>query len=240
MADLQQLRQDLRSYVNPEKAAFYPRFFRCSKGDYGEGDEFLGITVPDIRRAIKSYQNLSTRDCQVLLASKWHEERLAALLILVYQYKHASTARRQSIYDLYLASTTRINNWDLVDSSARDIVGAHLYANPMLIPTLDTLAESELLWDRRIAMIATFYFLCKSDPEPTLHIAAKLLHDKEDLIHKAVGWMLRELGKRVDANLLIRFLEDNYYQLPRTTLRYAIEHFEPTTRKRYLLGDFGR
>ncbi len=223
-------------YEVPEKAAFFPRFFKTGPGDYGEGDMFLGVTVPNTRLVAKKFKDLPLRDIQKLLQSKWHEERLVALHIMVYRFNSANEATQKELYDFYLAHTDRVNNWDLVDTSARDIVGGYLYRHHNLLPILDVLAESELLWERRIAMIATFYFLTKGDPEPTIHLSEKLLQDEEDLMHKAVGWMLREMGKRCDRQLLVDFLAEYYKTMPRTTLRYAIEHFDEPTRKRYLSG----
>ncbi|MGB4762001.1 MAG: DNA alkylation repair protein [Candidatus Saccharimonas sp.] len=228
----------LRSYIDPAKAAFYPRFFKTGPGQYGEGDQFLGITVPNIRTAIKPYHTLPLDEVALLLASKWHEDRLAALLILVWQYSHGDARERTLIYEFYLTQTTYINNWDLVDTSCRDIVGWHIYDHPELQSQLDTLAASDSLWERRIAMVSTFYFLMYSDPEPTLRIATALIHDRHDLMQKAVGWMLRELGKRVDPALLVDFLREHYSHTGRTALRYAIEHFPAHIRARYLRGDF--
>ena len=228
------IRAELRKHVNPEKAAFFPRFFKSGPGQYGEGDLFLGITVPDQRIVAKQFSNLSLQDLEELLDSKWHEERLTALLIMVFQFKKASEHKQKQLYEFYLSKTDRINNWDLVDTSARDIVGGYLYQHQELLPVLDKLATSESLWERRIAIIATFYFLTKGEPDLTVKISKKLLNDEHDLIHKAVGWMLREMGKRVDRQLLIDFLDEYAGQMPRTALRYAIEHFDESTRKHYL------
>ncbi len=228
------LRKELRTYVNPEKVAFFPRFFKTEPGQYGEGDKFLGITVPDQRIVAKKFKDLPLKVVEQLLLSEWHEERLTALLILVMQFKKADGMQQQTIYEFYMAHTARVNNWDLVDSSARDIVGGYLYHHPELLPVLDRLAASPLLWERRIAMLASYYFLTKGEPDVTLRLAELLLHDKEDLMHKAVGWMLREMGKRVDQQLLVTFLDENAAVMPRTMLRYAIEHFSPKTRQHYL------
>ncbi len=207
MSDLATLRATLESFVDSEKAAFFPRFFKTGAGQYGEGDIFLGIAVPDCRRIARQFHDLSLADIDQLLESAHHEERLIGLLILVLQYPKANDSGRTNIFDFYLSHTNRINNWDLVDLSARDIVGRHIYDHPSLTPTLDRLAGSSLLWDKRIAVIATFYFIQQSDPEPTLHIVEKLLPDTHDLIQKANGWMLREVGKRVDRSLLMDFLK---------------------------------
>lgn len=232
------LKSELAKKSSPEKAAFFPRFFKTGPGQYSEGDQFLGVTVPDCRVVAKRFKTLALADIVALLHSKWHEERLVALLILGMQYQKADEATRATIYKTYLANTAWINNWDLVDLSCRDIVGAHLYDHPELQGTLDTMASSELLWDRRIAVISTFYFLMKGEPAPTLRIVETLLPDKHDLIQKASGWMLRELGKRIDEQILVNFLKTHYEMIPRTTLRYAIERFTPEVRKRYLAGIF--
>lgn len=231
---LDDLRRDLRERANPEKAAFFPTFFKTGPGQYGEGDKFLGITVPDQRLVAESYKDLALAEIAVLLGSEWHEERLTALIIMVMQFKQAGEAGQKELYEFYLAHTKSINNWDLVDTSARDIVGGYIYAHPELLPKLDELAASDLLWERRIAIIATFYFLMNDEPDVTVKLSEVLLHDKEDLMHKAVGWMLREMGKRVDQQLLVDFLDQHTTQMPRTTLRYAIEHLSPETRQYYL------
>ena len=209
-------------------------FFKTGPGQYGEGDQFLGITVPDQRKVAQKYKGLSLRDAEKLLKSKWHEVRLTALIILVNQFKKGDLPKKKEIYEFYLSHTARINNWDLVDTSARDIVGGYIYYNQELLPTLDHLAISKSLWERRIAIIATFYFLMKGEPDVTIKLSKILLHDKEDLMHKAVGWMLREMGKRCDRQVLIGFLDQHAHEMPRTTLRYAIEHLDPPTRKKYL------
>lgn len=231
---LEELRAELRIYVNPEKAAFFPRFFKTGPGQYGEGDQFLGLTVPDQRLVAKKFKELARSDLHTLLQSPWHEERLTALLILVNQFKMADPVTQRELYDFYLAHTDRVNNWDLVDTSARDIVGGYLYYNQQLLPVLDRLAASGSLWERRIAIIATFYFLMKGEPDLTIKLSKLLLHDQEDLIHKAVGWMLREMGKRCDQKLLTDFLDEHAHEMPRTTLRYAIEHLDRSTRQQYL------
>ncbi len=231
---LHELKKDLRSFIIPEKAVFFPRFFKTGPGKYGEGDQFLGVTVPNTRIVAKKYANLGLEDLEKLLMSVWHEERLLALIIMVNQFKKADEKKQKQIYKFYLDHRARINNWDLVDTSARDVVGGYLYQHQELLPVLDILAESDVLWDRRIAMIATFYFLMKGEPDVTLRIAEKLLNDPEDLMHKAVGWMLREMGKRCDTQVLIEFLDQYAAQMPRTALRYAIEHFDSSTRQRYL------
>jgi 3-methyladenine DNA glycosylase AlkD len=231
---LDELKARLRERVNPEKAAFFPTFFKAGPGEYAEGDKFLGVTVPDQRMVAREFVDLPLAQIEKLLASEWHEERLTALLIMVMQFKRSDHAGRKTIYASYLSHTDRVNNWDLVDTSARDIVGAYVYEHPEDFPKLDELAESDWLWDRRIAMIASYYFLMKHEPDVTIRLAEKLLHDEHDLMHKAVGWMLREMGKRVDQSLLIEFLDAHTTEMPRTTLRYAIEHLSPDTRQHYL------
>ena len=209
-------------------------FFKTGPGEYGEGDQFLGVTVPNQRKVAKKYKNLPLSDLEKLLGSPWHEERLSALFILVLQFKKADEPKQKEIYEFYLKHTSRINNWDLVDSSASYIVGAYLSEHQELLPVLDKLAESNLLWKRRIAMISTAYFLSKGEPDITIKLAEKLLYDPDDLIHKAVGWMLREIGKRCDKQLLIDFLNQHAHEMPRTMLRYSIEHLDDPTRKSYL------
>lgn len=231
---LNELKARLRERVYPEKAAFFPTFFKAGPGEYAEGDKFLGITVPDQRMVAREFVDLPLSEIEALLASGWHEERLTALLIMVMQYKRGDQKIKKAIYTSYLQHTDRVNNWDLVDTSARDIVGAYIYEHQELLPVLDRLVESEWLWDRRIAMIATYYFLMQGEPDVTVRLAEKLLRDEHDLMHKAVGWMLREMGKRVDQSLLIAFLDSHATEMPRTTLRYAIEHLSPETRQHYL------
>lgn len=228
------LKSELRNRVNPEKAAFFPRFFKSGPGEYGEGDKFLGVTVPDQRIVAKQFKNLPLADLKELLMSGWHEERLTALIIMVNQFKKSGPTKQEELYDFYLAHTNQINNWDLVDTSARDIVGGYVYQHQELLPVLDTLAASDLLWERRIAIISTYYFLMKGEPDLTIKLSKTLLHDNEDLMHKAVGWMLREMGKRCDRQLLTNFLNQHAHEMPRTMLRYAIEHLDESTRRKYL------
>jgi 3-methyladenine DNA glycosylase AlkD len=192
------------------------------------------VTVPNVRLVAKQYAATPLKDILTLLESSWHEERLLALILMVNQFKKGNDHTQKELYNFYLQNMQHVNNWDLVDTSARDIVGDYLYKHQELLPQLDTLARSEVLWERRIAMIATFYFLTKGEPDITIRIATMLLHDKEDLMHKAVGWMLREMGKRCDQQILIDFLNEHAAQMPRTTLRYAIEHFDPQTRRQFL------
>lgn len=225
----------LRAVGDPERAKHSLRFFRTGPGQYGEGDRFLGLTVPEIRAVAREFKDAPLDALAALLQSPWHEVRLTALVILVGQYKRGNDEQRDAIYRLYLGSTDRINNWDLVDVSAADIVGAHLHDRRAEArrSTLDRLARSESLWERRIAIIATQHFIRRDEFADTLRIAAILIGDAEDLIHKAVGWMLREVGKR-DREAEEVFLRRYASRMPRTMLRYAIERFPEPLRKRYL------
>lgn len=233
---IEELRQELRQAADPEKAAFSPRFFKAGSGQYAEGDKFLGVAVPKQRALAKKYKNLWLGDIEKLIQSPWHEERLTGLLILVGAYQRAGSKDKQEIYNFYVSNTDRINNWDLVDSSAEHIVGAHLQDSPYKMKVLSKLADSKNLWERRIAILSTFNYIKNGSPHEALEIADLLLRDRHDLIHKAVGWMLREIGKRVDRQLLIDWLAPRYKSMPRTMLRYAIEHFDAATRDKYLKG----
>lgn len=217
--------------ADPARAKASQWFFKTGPGQYGEGDRFLGLTLPELRQLAKEYEALSSRVIVALLKSPWHEERLLALLILVRQYATGDPAARDRIYRCYMANRARINNWDLVDCSATRIVGAHLQARGRRV--LRALARSASLWDRRIAVLATFQFIAAREYDDSLAIARMLLGDREDLIHKAVGWMLREIGKR-DRPVLERFLQAHAAHMPRTALRYAIERFPDDRRRRYL------
>lgn len=218
----------LRQHIDAEKAIVLPRFFKTGQGEYGEGDKFLGITVPHIRLVAKQYGHAPLEVVNRLLDSKWHECRMCALLMLVMKYKKATEEEKQAIFDLYLSRTERINNWDLVDLSAPGIVGEHLY------PCTDRsilyrLAESPLLWNRRIAMVSTLTFIRRGDFNDTFALADKLVTSRHDLMQKAVGWMLREMGKR-DIALLRIFLDKHAATMPRTMLRYAIEKMDSAER----------
>lgn len=222
----------LRQHIDAEKAIVLPRFFKTRKGEYGEGDKFLGITVPNIRLVAKEFGQVSLEVVNRLLDSEWHECRMCALQILVMKYKKATEEEKQAIFDLYLSRTERINNWDLVDLSAPGIVGEHLY------PCADRsmlyrLAESSLLWDRRIAMVSTLTFIRKGDFDDTFALADKLVTSRHDLMQKAVGWMLREMGKR-DIALLRIFLDRHAATMPRTMLRYAIEKMDNAERREWM------
>lgn len=209
------------------------RFFKTGPGQYGEGDRFIGVTVPEQRAVAKKFKDLDLIDLQKLLRSDIHEFRLTALIILVDQYKKADTSLQKKINAFYLKNTKYINNWDLVDSSAPGIVGAYVYEYPDALPVLYTFAHSRLLWERRIAMLATFAFIKAGELDIVFEIAELLRNDTEDLMHKAVGWMLREAGKR-DENRLRSFLDAHAAYMPRTMLRYAIERFDPAQRAKYL------
>lgn len=223
----------LRERVDPEKAAFFPRFFKAGPGQYAEGDKFLGVTVPKQRAIAKSaYKNMSLAEVLKLLQSDWHEERLTALLIMVLQFQKGDEATQKAIYEAYMLHLQWVNNWDLVDSSAPYIVGGWLLDKDRKI--LYKLARSPVLWERRVAIIATLWFIRHEDFGDTLALAEQLLTDKHDLMHKAVGWMLREVGKRAP-ELLVDFLEKHAGRMPRTALRYAIEHFSQD-RRRYFMG----
>lgn len=221
----------LRALGDPERAKHSLRFFRTGPGQYGEGDRFLGLTVPVIRAEARELKDAPLDTLAGLLQSPWHEARLLALVVLVGQYRRGSEEQRAAIYRLYLNSTNRTNSWDLVDVSAADIVGAHLREGDRSL--LDRLARSPSLWERRIAIIATQHFIRRGEFADTLRIAAVLIGDAEDLIHKAVGWMLREVGKR-DREAEETFLRRYASRMPRTMLRYAIERFPERLRRQYL------
>jgi 3-methyladenine DNA glycosylase AlkD len=218
---------------NPNIAAHSKRFFKTGKGEYGEGDRFLGIRVPVLRRKAKEFKNSPLPEILRLVTSSFHEERLLALFMLVNKFSKRPPRDRREIYELYLKNTKFINNWDLVDSSAGPIVGAYL-ADKNKQP-IYRMAESLNLWERRIAIMSTFPMIRANEFTTTLKVSQTLLKDEEDLIHKAVGWMLREIGKR-DLALEEAFLKKHYKNMPRTMLRYAIEKFSSKKRKRYLMG----
>ena len=228
------LQQELQQHANAECARNLQRFFKTAPGEYGENDRFLGIHVPQIRKMAKRGTSLPLPDVSQLLHSPFHEERLLALLILVLQFPKADITQQEAIYSFYLQHTAFINNWDLVDLSASQIPGAWLATHDRSI--LYSLADSDALWERRIAVISTFFFIRNlQDFSDTFALARKLLHDPHDLIHKAVGWMLREIGKR-DLTAEIDFLQPLYSSMPRTMLRYAIEKFPEELRLSFLKG----
>jgi 3-methyladenine DNA glycosylase AlkD len=224
---LSQARAAMRAVADPARAEVNRRFFKTGPGQYGEGDLFLGVTVPDTRKLVREFAAMPIAEAEELLRSPVHEERLLALLILVRKYQRGDAAERKEIFQLYLRNTARVNNWDLVDLSAEHIVGGQLFGRSTAL--LDRLAKSRSLWERRIAMLATFHFIRRGEFEPTLRIAKRLLGDEHDLIHKAVGWMLREVGNR-DLETEERFLRQHAATMPRTMLRYAIEKFPEAKR----------
>jgi 3-methyladenine DNA glycosylase AlkD len=229
----QQIKKRLRQFASKEKAKILRRFFKTGPGEYGEGDIFLGVVVPDIRKVAKEFQNTPLGEIKTLLASTVHEERLLALLMLVHAFAKGDDSLKRKIYSLYLKNTKYINNWDLVDLSAPNIVGAYLLDKSRT--PLHAFAKSRSLWKRRIAILATFQFIKQNDFDDTLRISKSLLMDDHDLLHKAVGWMLREVGKR-SQTVEEKFLRQHYRIMPRTMLRYAIERFPDGKRRKYLGG----
>ena len=224
----------LKSIADPQIAAHSSRFFKSGRGEYGEGDRFLGIRVPEIRKQVKAFKSVSLDTCIELLHNPFHEIRLFAVLMLVSHYQRGDSKQQATIYSLYLSNSRWVNNWDLVDSSAHKIVGVHLQQTDR--KPLYQLAKSELLWDRRIAVIACYYFIKHDDYVDIINLAQLLLDDDHDLIHKAVGWMLREVGKR-HFDVENDFLTQYYRQMPRTMLRYAIEKFPLPLRQTYLKSE---
>ena len=224
----------LKKLANPEHAAISQRFFKTGPGEYGEGDVFIGIRVPVLRKLTGEFKNLPVHEAEILLQSPIHEERLLAILLFVHIFKKGDDDIKKAIYHLYLKSTGFINNWDLVDTSAEHIVGAYLTDKNKR--PLYRLAKSRHLWERRIAIMATFHFVKHHEFSETLKISNLLLCDRHDLIHKATGWMLREIGKR-DLRTEETFLKAHYKKMPRTMLRYAIEKFPENQRQRYLKGN---
>ena len=226
---IDELKKDLEKLSNKKKAKILSGFFKTGKGDYGEGDIFLGVVVPEQRKIASKYNNLEFKDMQELLSSKIHEHRLTSLIILNNKYKKASD--RKEIVEFYLKNTKNINNWDLVDISAPKILGDYFFDRDK--KRLYDLAKSNNLWEKRIAVLSTFWFIKNNKFDDSLKIAEILLYDKHDLIHKAVGWMLREIGKR-DSEVEEKFLNKYYKKMPRTMLRYAIEKFDDSKRRFYL------
>lgn len=233
----------LASVADPERAIGAARFFKTAPGEYGEGDRFIGVTVPATRAVVKRFVALPVTEVAELLDSDMHEHRLAGLLILVKQFDRASAPRtrddaaRTRLADFYLHAVRRgrVNNWDLVDASAPTLLGSYLVDRSRDV--LFELAGSDMLWERRVAVVATYGLIQRGDASTTLALAAELLDDREDLMHKAVGWMLREVGKRVDRALLIRFLDENAGRMPRTALGYATEHLDAEVRAAYRRAD---
>jgi len=230
---LQHVNKEIEKYSNKEKAKLLQGFFKTGKGEYGEGDVFLGITVPKQRQIAERFKDIGLNEIQELLNSQIHEKRLIALLILVERFKKSDEKGKKEIFEFYLNNTKRINNWDLVDLSAPNIVGAFLLDKNR--DTLHKLAISENLWEKRISIISTFAFIRNNEVEDTLNISKSLLGDKHDLIHKAVGWALREVGKK-NQEALEDFLRKHYKIMPRTMLRYSIEKFPEEKRQKYIKG----
>ncbi len=227
------LKKELRSYSSPEAAKLSQRFFKTGPGEYGEGDRFLGVKVGPQRKIAKKYSVLRLKDVEKLLHSKIHEERLVSLFILIHQFEEGGESFKKKIFNLYLKNTKYINNWDLIDLSAPKIIGVYLFNKPRDV--LYKLAKSKSLWERRISVLSTFYFIREKDFKDTLKISKILLNDEHDLIHKAVGWMLREVGKK-SLEIEEKFLKKHYQKMPRTMLRYSIERFPETKRQAYLKG----
>ena len=225
--------RELFSVANPEKAKFLQGFFKTGKGQYAEGDVFLGIVVPTTRNIVKVNKALPLPEIQILLNSEYHEARLAGFLFLAQQFKNAKKEEdRKEIFDFYLANARKANNWDLVDVTCRDVIGLYLLDKDNR-SALYRLAESDNLWEQRIAIVSTWTFIKHKQYDDTLALSEKMLNHKHDLMHKATGWMLREVGKK-DRETLIDFLDKHYKNMPRTALRYAIEHFPPEQRACYM------
>ena len=241
------VQKELRVFASAERKKAVEWFFKTGKGQYGEGDIFIGVATPDARRISRKYRDLPFAELQTLIASPIHEERSCALSILVQRYEKggeradraapADPGPRKAILDFYLRNRQYVNNWDLVDCSAHKILGRAIHEGLQEVVILDRLAVSDILWERRIAIIATMYFIHKGQLDHTFRLAERLLADREDLMHKAVGWMLREAWKK-DPAAVETFLIKHYPQIPRTALRYAIEKMEETKRQRFLKGTF--
>lgn len=232
-SQVDEARAVLRRLADPARATILQRFFKTGPGEYGEGDRFLGVGVPPVRKLAREYASMSRADVRSLLRSPIHEERLLALLIMVRQYQRGDAKQREGLFKLYRSHLKWINNWDLIDVTAEHIIGAHLYDGDRGL--LYKLAQSSVLWRRRVAIMSTFHFIKRNDYEDTLRLAECLIADPHDLIHKAVGWMLREIGNR-DRAIEESFLKQHYKCMPRTMLRYAIEKFPKAQRQAYLRG----
>lgn len=230
----QQLKDQLQSDANVEDAVFLQRFFKTADGEYGAGDVFIGVRMGPVRQAAKNFKDLPLNEIQKLLDSEVHEHRMAGLIILTLQYPKADIAGKQQIYDFYLNNVYkgRVNNWDLIDVTSPRVIGAHLIGKSPNI--LFELARSKDLWQRRVAIISSSAMINKGEPSATLELSEILLHDQHDLIQKAVGWMLREVGKRCDRAILIDYLDKHSHEMPRTMLRYSIEHLPPAQRAHYM------
>jgi len=227
------IQSDFKKLTDVKRAKIKARFFKTGLGQYAEGDKFIGVTVPQTRLIARKYEHLDTKDFATLIKSPIHEERLCALLILVNQFERGDSKTRDKIFKFYLANTAYVNNWDLVDLTADKIVGAYLGNKEKDI--LFKLAKSKNLWEKRISIVATFHLIKSGEPKYTLRIAKILMRDNHDLIHKSVGWMLREVGKRCSEKTLTNFLDQYADTMPRTMLRYAIERFPQKKRLKYLV-----
>lgn len=240
MKNVKEIKKQLKKYSSVERKKTNEWFFKTGKGEYGEGDRFIGVSVPDTRKVARAFLGINLSELKKVLDSEIHEERLFALLILVEKNKQAIKARdkkeQQQIVKFYLKNKKQVNNWDLVDTSAHYILGQAIMDSLVEESVLDKLVLSKSIWDRRIAIIATWIMIRKGKLDTTIRLSKKLLGDKEDLMHKAVGWMLREAWKK-DSDLVENFLIDNYKSVPRTALRYAIEKMEDPQRKRFLRGE---
>lgn len=223
----------LEKHSNPSDAVFLQRFFKTGDGQYGAGDQFIGVRVPQTREVARQFKDLSVSELEQVLESPIHEMRLCAVIIMAEQAKRADDARLQQLVTLYLRRSDRINNWDIVDVSCTYIVGAYVLRHPEKVTLLYKLAKSRNIWERRVAMVSTGLLIRAGQLDPAFDIAAMLLADKHDLMHKAVGWMLREAGKK-DADRLRAFLHEHIAAMPRTALRYAIERFDPEERQYFL------
>lgn len=227
MSITEKISTELQHLSNPEKREIFPRFFKAGKGEYGEGDRFLGVTVPDIRSVARRHKDIALDEIRELMQSEWHEVRLCALLVMVEKSKKKDDGLRRRLFDLYLSLTERINNWDLVDLSCRFLVGEYLLDKSRDI--LYRLSQSPLLWDNRIAIVSTYAFIRKGELEDTYALSDLMMHHPHDLMHKAIGWMLREAGKR-DPERLYGYVLGHRADMPRTMLHYAIEKFSPEER----------
>ncbi len=226
--------QALRKVARPDRVESTKHFFKAYPGGYSEGDQFLSCSVPTTRLVAKEFYQLPLAELSKLIASPWHDDRLLALIVLVRQYQKGGEQQRNAVYDFYMKHISRVNNWDLVDGSAEFIVGPYLADRSDKMTVLKKLAASPQLWERRIAMLSTFAYIKQGRADDALEIIELLLHDSHDLIQKAVGWMLREIGKRVDRQTLLAFLDQHAHDMPRTTLRYSIEHLPPEQRAHYM------
>lgn len=234
---LSNLRSELKTYASPERKKANEWFFKTGNGEYGAGDKFIGLSMPNIRKIAKKYNDLLLSDIKKLLTSPIHEERMTALIILVDQFSKGDELLQTKLFEFYLKNDKYINNWDLVDVTAPKIVGAYILKHPSKQSTLIQYSKSNNLWQRRIAIISTFAFIRSNQFNLTMQIGETLFSDTHDLTHKAVGWMLREVWKR-DHKLIETFLIENYNSIPRTTLRYAIERMVEFKRKQFLRGNF--